>query len=150
MVAPFDYTGIAGTASELLERFGKSAGFIRTTPTVTSNPAAGTVSYGAKTDTPVEAVQVAHNERYTPGAMIQDGDLFWVLDARANVEDELFINSVQYKVAQVWPTKPGDTFITCRVQTRGGVRVPVPDNALYNVDGEPLKNVDGEYIETVD
>lgn len=27
---------------------------------------------------------------------------------------------------------------------------PVPENALENVDTEPLKFVDGEYIETVD
>ena len=129
----FDYTGIVATASRLIGEFGKTTAFIRTTGISTSDPVTGTVTQEVPVDTPVEAVQVKQNELHTPGALIEDGDLFWVLDGRANIEDELLVNSFLYNVVQVWPIVPGDTFIACRAQTRGGVKVAV--TALNVING---------------
>ena len=117
----FDYSGIIGTASNLLDKFGKTTAIIRIKGAATSDPAAGTISYAASTDTAINAVEVEHNEFFTPGALIEDGDLFWVLDGEANIEDELVINDSVHNVIQVWPVTPGGTFIAVRVQTRGGV-----------------------------
>lgn len=118
----FDYAPIAATASNLLEQFGKATAFVRVTPVASSDPAAGTVTPGSAVNTALEAVQVAHNEKHTPGALIKDGDLFWVVDGVVNIEDELLGSGILYNVVQVWPVKPGDTLIVTRVQTRGGVK----------------------------
>jgi len=121
MVDKFDYAGITATASTLLDNFGKTTAIIRVKGTATSDPVTGTISYAAGTDTAINAVQVEHNEFYTPGALIEDGDLFWVLDGRANIEDDLVINDSVHNIIQTWPVTPGGTFIAMRVQTRGGV-----------------------------
>ena len=121
----FDYTGIAATVSDLLEQFGKADVVLRSVPTQTSDPVTGTVTFSSSTSVAVEAMQVAHNERYTPGAVIESGDLFWSLDTLAGLGDELLADGILYNVIKVWPVKPGDTFIACRVQTQGGVRITV-------------------------
>ncbi len=118
----FDYGPIAATASRLLKEFGKATAFVRVTGVSSSDPAAGTVTPAAAVDTAMEAVQVAHNEKHTPGALIEDGDLFWVVDGVVTVKDELVASGVLYNIVQVWPIKPGDTLIVTRVQTRGGVK----------------------------
>jgi hypothetical protein len=136
------YDEMAAMATELLAPeadggFGKTTAFIRTTA-ITSQPAAGTVTQGVPVDTAINAVQVDHDEKYTPGALIENGDLFWVLDGRANIEDELYVNSQLYNVVEVWPIVPGDTFVACRAQTRGGVKVaatPASDLAILDSDG---------------
>jgi hypothetical protein len=141
------YDEMAAMVTEMLapeteDGFGKTTAFIRVTGISSVDGPAGTVVQGAPTDTAINAVQVDQNEKYTPGALIEDGDLFWVLDARANIEDELFVNSVLYNVVQVWPIVPGDTFIAVRVQTRGGVKISVGvlnvisgvDNVVSGVD----------------
>lgn len=151
MVDKFDYSGIVATASNLIEAFGKTTAFIRTTGISASDPVTGTVSQDIPVDTPIEAVQIEHNERHTPGALIEDGDLFWVLDGRANIEDELFINSILYNVVQVWPIVPGDTFIACRVQTRGGVKVAASVAAVvYEVELASLVDYEVELATTTD
>ena len=117
----FDYSGIIATASDLLDKFGKTTAIVRVKGAATSDPVTGTISYAASTDTPIEAVEVEHNDFYTPGAVIEDGDIFWVLDSRANPEDELVINDAVHNIVQTWPVAPSGEFIAMRVQTRGGV-----------------------------
>ena len=117
----FDYSGIISTASNLIDKFGKTTAIIRVKGAATSDPVTGTISYAASTDTPINAVEVEHNEFYTPGALIEDGDIFWVLDSGANPEDELVINDTVHNIVQTWPVAPSGTFIAMRVQTRGGV-----------------------------
>jgi hypothetical protein len=147
----FDYSGIVATASRLIGEFGKTTAFIRVTGVSTSDPVTGTVTPDVPVDTPVEAVQVKQNELHTPGALIQDGDLFWVLDGRANIEDELLANDVLYNVVQVWPIVPGDTFIACRIQTRGGVKVAVAvDAVVYEVELASLVDYEVELATTTD
>jgi len=124
----FDYSGIIATASDLIGEFGVTS-TIRSVPTQTVNPAAGTVTFTGATGTSCEAVQVGFNEQYTPGALIEDGDRFFVLDTLAGLGDELEIGSYQYNIIRVWPKTPGDDFIACRVQTRGGYRILI-DNVV--------------------
>jgi len=145
----FDYSGIAATASELLGEFGQSATLLAVGST-TSNPVAGTVSFDSANATDTNAVQVKHNERFMPGALIEDGDRFWYLSVIAGIGDELAVGAETYKIVKVWPTKPGDTSIVSRIQTRGGMAGIFPDHTLYSVDMQPLRFVDGEIIETVD
>jgi hypothetical protein len=150
------YDEMAAMVTELLAPeseggLGKTTAYIRTT-SISSDPVAGTTTQGVPVDTEINAVQVDHNEKYTPGALIEDGDLFWVLDGLANIEDELYVNSMLYNVVQVWPIVPGDTFVACRAQTRGGVKVSseIPALALQFVDESYIQFVDGTYWETVD
>ena len=121
MVDKFDYSGIVATASNLIDNFGKTTAIIRVRGAATSDPVTGEISYAASTDTSINAVQVDHNEFFTPGALIEDGDIFWVLDGRANIEDELIINDAVHNIIQTWPVTPNGIFITLRAQTRGGV-----------------------------
>lgn len=117
----FDYSGIVGTASDLINKFGKTTANLRTKGAATTDPVAGTVSYAASTDTPINAVQIEHNERLVPGAVIEDDDLFWVLDTLPGLEDDIEINGTVHNIVQMWPVTPGGTFVACRIQTRGGV-----------------------------
>ena len=117
----FDYSPILATKSALLDKFGKTTAIVRVKGAKTSDPVTGTVSYAASTDTPTNAVEVEHNEKFTPGALIEDGDIFYVVDDEVNPEDELVINDLFLNVVQVWPIKPGGTSIAWRVQTRGGI-----------------------------
>ena len=129
----FDYSGIVSTASDLLERFGKQSATLRSVATSVSDPVAGTVTFTQSTSVTVDIVQIAHNEKHTPGALIEDGDLFWFADVLAGMGDEILVGSQLYNVVQAWPVKPGDTFIGCRIQTRGGVMITV-NNVINGTD----------------
>ena len=127
-----DYTSLAATVTRLLDENGKASASLRSV-TVTSDPVAGTVAFTQSSSVAAEAIQGAHNERHTPGALIEDGDLLFVLNVLAGMGDELLIGTTLYNVVQVWPVKPGDTFIACRVQTRGGVMITV-SNIINGTD----------------
>ena len=146
-----DYSSLVSLATRLLGEFGKQTAYIRTKGS-SYNTTTGTVT-DTESDAAVNAVQVEYNEFHAPGAQIQQGDIFWMLDGLPGIKDELYISGDIYDVVQIWPIKPGDTFIACRVQTRIGVAgapIDVPANALTDADGNPLQFVDGDYIETVD
>lgn len=114
----FDYSGLATTASELIEKFGKAQVYIRSTPVASSDPAAGTVTPGTPVDTPVNAVEVGYNETYQPGATIEATDRMFALDTLPSIKDELLIGTEYWEIVQVWPKQPGDTFIAAFVQIR--------------------------------
>lgn len=122
---PIDYAALAATATRLADENGKGTAWIRSTPVTSTDPAAGTVTLGTPVDVPCNAIQIKHDERYTPGALIETGDLFWFVDAWPGVDDILKAGDDLYNIIEVWPVKPGDTLIGARVQTRGGV--PAPD-----------------------
>ncbi len=114
----FDYSGLAATASDLLEQFGKASVSIRATPVTSTDPAAGTVALGSPVDTAVNAVEVAYNERYQPGATIKESDRMYALDAAPDIADQLIIDSEEWEIVQVWPKKPGDTLVAAFAQVR--------------------------------
>ena len=114
----FNYAPLAATASNLLSEFGKASAFIRATPVTSSDPAAGTVTQGTPVNTAVNAVEVDYNEQYQPGATIQATDKMYALDAQPGIEDMLVIDSELWEIVQVWPKKPGDTFVACFAQVR--------------------------------
>lgn len=114
------YSDMAATATRLIGQFGKAAGaLLRSRPVAYSDPVAGTVAFESSDDVACNAVRVGFDERYTPGALVEIGDQFWVLDELANPEDHLVIDGVAKKIVQVWPITPADEFIACRVQIRG-------------------------------
>ena len=113
-----DYVAMAATATRLLDENGKASVSIRVTPVTSSDPAAGTVTLGTPVNTSVNAVEVAYNERFQPGATIEASDRMYVLDDVPNIEDSLIIDSTVWEIVQVWPIKPGDTSIAARVQVR--------------------------------
>ena len=120
------YDELAQMATDMLapvseDGFGKTTAYIRTTTTVAYNPATGSVTDDTTVDVAVNAVQVGYNEYHAPGAMIEQGDLFFALDGQPTIYDELLINGYLYDVVQIWPIMPGATFIACRVQTRIGL-----------------------------
>lgn len=117
----FDYAPMVATTTRLLSKFGKQTAYIRTKGS-SYDTTTGTVT-DTSSDGSVSAVQVKYNEFHAPGAQIKQGDIFWVLDGRPGVEDELLVSGYTYDVVQTWPVAPGDTFIACRVQTRAGVAV---------------------------
>lgn len=120
------YDDMAALATEMLAPeadggFGKTTAYIRAI-TSTYNSTTGAVTE-VPTDTAINAVQISYNERHSPNAQIEEGDIFWMLDGLANIADELLINDYLYDVVQTWPIMPGDTFIACRAQTRKGIAV---------------------------
>lgn len=114
----FDYDPIAATASRLIAEFGQVCQ-VRTVTGATHNPATGVVSGGTTVNTNVNGVIVAFNKNNTPAdALIQAGDKLAILDGSINVGDELVHDSQAWECVQVWPIKPGDTFIVWRAQVR--------------------------------
>lgn len=114
----FDYSGLAATASELIEKFGKASVYIRSTAVSSSDPVAGTVTAGTPVNLPVNAVEIDYNEKYQPGATIQATDRMYAIDAQPGLDDMLIIDDEQWEIVQVWPKKPGDTFIAAFAQVR--------------------------------
>ena len=112
------YDDMADLVTEMLGEFGKASVSIRTTATSSSDPAAGTVTQATPVDTAVAAIEVDFDERYQPGALIQASDRMYALDAAPNPEDMLIIDSAQWEIVQVWPKKPGDTFVAAFAQVR--------------------------------
>lgn len=113
-----DYNGLAQTASLLLGENGKASVFIRSEAAPTIDGPAGTVTAGASTDTAVNALSTKYDESWTPQAVVEEGDQFLILDGRAQMGDLLVIDGEPYRIMQVWPIKPADTFIACKVQIR--------------------------------
>ena len=137
-MAIFDYSALATKASELLARFGKSNAVIQSTSISASDPAAGTVTEGTPTSVTVNAIQTKQDEHYTPGALIETGDMFWTLDYRPSIGDYLIVDSKARRIINVWPVKPGDTFLASFIQTRGYVDSLfgyVVNNGDYVVNG---------------
>ena len=119
------YAEMAALATEMLAPeadggFGKSVAYIRAKTAPTYNTTTGAVAE-TETDTAVNAIQTEYNQYHDTGAQIEQGDLFFVLDALPTIKDELYISGLAYDIVQVWDKTPGDTFVACRVQTRIGV-----------------------------
>ena len=125
-----DYSSAVALATRLLGKFGKQTAFIRTKGS-SYNTTTGSVA-DTSSDASVNAVQVEFNEFHAPGAQIIQGDIFWMLDGRPGIKDELFISGFTYDVVQTWPIIPGDTFIACRVQTRAGIEVVAVTENVVN------------------
>jgi len=128
-----DYAALATTATRLLDENGKGEAVLRSVISLDSDPAAGTVGFVLTSSVDVNAIQIAHNEHLVPGALIETDDKFWMLDTRANLGDEILVDDLLYNVVETWPTEPGDTFIACRAQTRGGVGITI-FNIINGVD----------------
>lgn len=112
------YTNLAQVASDLISAKGKSSTYIRSKAGATTDPVAGTITGGTSTDALVNAIQTKYNEQYQPGAMIQAGDKMFSLTSAPGLDDFLIIDGEQWKVVQVWPVQPGDTFLAAFVQVR--------------------------------
>lgn len=114
----FDYAPIIATASRLLADFGQTA-YVRSRATISSDPAAGTVTQGAPVDTAVNCVRVAFSERNTPeGALIEQGDWLAIVDGAIGVENQLVIESEVWEVVAVFPVKPGADPVIWKAQIR--------------------------------
>ena len=120
-----DYVEMSETASKLLDENGKTSAFIRRTGISNIDPVLGTVTQEPPVDIPMYTVQISQSEAYTPGALIGDGELFWIVDTPVEIADELLVNGMLYNVIRIWEVVPGDIYIDTRVQTRGGVKVAV-------------------------
>ena len=133
------YDEMAALVTELLapeseDGFGVTTAWVRHTPIASSDPVLGTVTQGTPVDIPCNAVKVDHDERYTPGALIETGDQFWVLDTWPGLEDDLKVADDLHNIIQAWPIKPGDTIIGARIQTRGGSPAPDPTDDQIALD----------------
>ena len=113
-----DYTSLAQTASLLLGENGKASVYLKQTEVLYSDPVSGEVIMDLPSEAATNAVLIQHDEKYTPGAMVEEGDKFLVIDQPARLEDQLVIDDVEYRIVNVWPIEPGDTYVATRVQIR--------------------------------
>lgn len=91
---------------------------VRTTPVTSSDMVAGTVTEGAPVDVAAHCALFGITEQNFPGALIEENDKLALLDAEANIEDVIIIDSVEWTVINVKHVQPGPTHLISKAQVR--------------------------------
>jgi len=113
----YNYSLLAGNAKALLEKFGKSYTFTRTT-NGTYNPATGTVSQTTATFDKYACI-FEYTSRERADQAIEQNDRRLLCEGHAYaVGDTASIESQAYRVISVSEIKPADVVVACNLQVR--------------------------------
>ena len=114
----FNYSGLAGTSTRLINNFGADVTLsIKTEGS--SNPVTG-VTGDTFADSTVKAVKLAFSNSDIDGTIVQMGDFMLLIDGitALTTGDNVTVDTVKYAIVRQLPLKPGDTRLLTKVHCR--------------------------------
>lgn len=111
----FNYTGLATTATSLIQRFGRTVQVL--SKVQGGEPWNPTVSWESAN---AYAVSVGLNRNEVDGTLIQSTDSAYLVESSADIttDNRILDGTDEYSIVQSTPVKPGDTVMLYRIITR--------------------------------
>jgi hypothetical protein len=114
----FNYTGLASTATRLINKFGGDV-TLRIKTEGTYNPITG-ANTDTFADTVVQGVKLNFVNSDIDGTLIRTGDVKVLIDGlfALTKDDKIIIGTDQYEIIKPMPLAPGDTRLVTTLQCR--------------------------------
>ena len=113
------YSGLAGTVTGLITKFGVAVTFTRPT-TGAFDPILGDAAGSPTTYTGIGA-KFNYKAREINGTLIQAGDIKLICNALATapaIDDRVTLDGVDYRIINITSVKPADTIVAYFLQVR--------------------------------
>jgi len=114
----FNYSGLANTATRLINEFGAPSTFHKVT-SGSFDPLTG-VNTDTTEDITLNAVRLEFSSSDIDGTLIQQGDFVLLIDGVQDVNniDAVTVDGVKYQIVRPMPLKTGDTRLITKAQCR--------------------------------
>lgn len=114
----FNYSGLAGTSTRLIDRFGSDV-ILSIKTEGAYNPVTG-VSGDTFADSTVKAVKLNFSNSDIDGTLIKMGDFMLLIDGITTItsDDKVTVDGVEYVIVRPLPLKPGDTRLLTKAHCR--------------------------------